>query len=153
MTSTCRSCHRSPKAGMFRHSLFVGTCGGPRQNASPKRWLILVGEPMPTRRGLTLSRTDAVRGQPMRDQNRRDMLADAERGEIRAVDLLWIPLDQIVRTPEALNSRQDYADADLDELTASIRTHGITSPILVRPIKRAEAEEYAVVIQGRPYVP
>jgi len=89
----------------------------------------------------------------MRDRHRREMLADAERGEIRAIDLLWIPLDQIVRTPEALSSRQDYADADLDELTASIRTHGITSPILVRPIKRAEAEEYAVVIQGRQYVP
>jgi ParB family chromosome partitioning protein len=89
----------------------------------------------------------------MRDQHRREMLADAERGEIRAIDLLWIPLDQIVRTPEALNSRQDYPDADLDELTASIRTHGITSPILVRPIKRAEAKDYAVVIQGRPYVP
>jgi ParB/RepB/Spo0J family partition protein len=108
---------------------------------------------MTARRTLTLSRPSAVREQPMRDQHRREMLADAERGEIRAVDLLWIPLEQIVETPETLNSRQHYADADLDELATSIRTHGITSPILVRPITRTEASLHAIAIQGRPYVP
>ena len=108
---------------------------------------------MASRRALTLSRTDAVRAQPMRDQNRHDMLADAGRGENRAVDVLWIPLDQIVQTPEALNSRQGYADADLEELASSIKVHGITSPVLVRPIKRAEAKAFELVIQGRPYVP
>jgi ParB family chromosome partitioning protein len=105
------------------------------------------------RRGHTLSRVSAVREQPMRDQHRRDMLADAERGEVRAVDLLWIPLDQIVQTPETVNSRQAYREEDLAELTASIRTHGITSPVLVRPIKQAEAKEYEIIIQGRPFVP
>jgi ParB family transcriptional regulator, chromosome partitioning protein len=108
---------------------------------------------MPNRRPLTLSRTSAVREQPMRDQHRREMLADAERGESRAVDLLWIPLDQIVQTPAAFNSRQHYAEAELEELATSIRAHGITSPVLVRPITRAEAEEHAIRIQGRPYVP
>jgi ParB family transcriptional regulator, chromosome partitioning protein len=108
---------------------------------------------MPARRALTLSRTDTARAQPMRDQHRRDMLAEAERGEIRAVDLLWIPVEQIVQTPDTLNSRQVYADADIDELAASIKAHGITSPVLVRPIKRAEAKAFEIVIQGRPYVP
>jgi ParB family chromosome partitioning protein len=38
-------------------------------------------------------------------------------------------------------------------LVASVRAYGITSPILVRPITRAEAETQQIVIQGRPYVP
>jgi ParB family chromosome partitioning protein len=81
------------------------------------------------------------------------MLVEAQRGEIRAVDLLWIPLDQIVQTPEPLNSRQTYLEADLEELASSIKVHGITSPVLVRPIKRSEAKAFEIVIQGRPYVP
>lgn len=89
----------------------------------------------------------------MPEGHKRDMLADAERGESRAVDLLWISLEQIVQTPAELNSRQVYAAAELEELVASIRQHGITSPILVRPITRAEAEREAIVIQERPYVP
>src|SRR4051812_12832710 len=105
---------------------------------------------MTGRRGLTLARTSAVREQPMRDQHRRDMLADAQRGEIHAVDLLWIPLDQIVQTPEALNSRQQYQPDELVELTDSIRTHGITSPVLVRPITATEAKSQAITIQGLP---
>lgn len=108
---------------------------------------------MPGRRALTLSRTGVVREQPMREQHKREMLVDAERGEARAIDLLWIPIDQIVQTPDALNSRQQYEESELDELAASIRAYGITSPLLVRPITRVEAEAQRVVIQGRPFVP
>lgn len=108
---------------------------------------------MASRRSLTLIRTGVVREQPMSEGHKRDMLADAERGESRAIDLLWIPLEQIVQTPAELNSRQDYGAAEMEELVASIRQHGITSPILVRPITRAEAEREAIVIQERPYVP
>lgn len=89
----------------------------------------------------------------MRDHHKREMLVDAERGEIRAIDLLWIPVDQIIPTPDPLNSRQQYAEPELEELVASIREYGITSPVLVRPITRAEAEAQQVIIQGRPYVP
>ena len=89
----------------------------------------------------------------MREQHKREMLVDAERGEARAIDLLWIPIDQVVQTPDALNSRQQYAESELDELAASIRAYGITSPLLVRPITRVEAEAQRVVIQGRPFVP
>src|SRR4051794_37775797 len=108
---------------------------------------------MPGRRTLTLSRTAPVREQPMRDQHRREMLADAERGEIRAIDLLWIPLDQIVETPESLNSRQNYDEKDLTELVESIRANGITSPILVRPIRQLESKAHTITIQGKPFVP
>ncbi len=108
---------------------------------------------MPARRSLTLTRTGAVRGQPMAEQHRRDMLADAERGEMHALDLMWIPLDQITQTPEELNSRQRYAPEDISELAESIRVHGITSPVLVRPITAAEAAAQSVRIQGRAYPP
>jgi ParB/RepB/Spo0J family partition protein len=89
----------------------------------------------------------------MREQHRRDMLADAQRGEMHAVDLMWLPLDQITQTPEELNSRQRYAAEEIAELAESIRVHGITSPILVRPITAAEAAAQSVLIQGRSYPP
>jgi hypothetical protein len=81
------------------------------------------------------------------------MLADAQRGEMHAVDLMWRPLDQITQTPEELNSRQRYAAEDIAELAESIRVHGITSPVLVRPITAAEAAAQSVLIQGRSYPP
>jgi ParB family chromosome partitioning protein len=62
-------------------------------------------------------------------------------------------MDQIVQTPKALNSRKTYVEADLEELATSIKVHGITSPVLVRPIKRSEAKAFEIVIQGQAYVP
>ncbi len=42
-----------------------------------------------------------------------------------------LPIDLIDRNPR--NPRRDFRDADLDELVASLKSHGIVQPIVVRP--------------------
>jgi ParB/RepB/Spo0J family partition protein len=44
-----------------------------------------------------------------------------------------IPLAQLRESP--FNPRTQYLDADMEELQASIATHGVVQPILVRPIE------------------
>jgi ParB family chromosome partitioning protein len=47
--------------------------------------------------------------------------------------VVLIGIDTIAQTPEASNSRLHYHRSALDELSASIRQHGLLQPILVRP--------------------
>ncbi len=49
-----------------------------------------------------------------------------------------ISMDAIV--PNTLQPRQDFDVAALDELTASIRTHGVLLPVMVRPIGQGRYE-------------
>ena len=43
-----------------------------------------------------------------------------------------LPIDLIDRNPR--NPRRDFRDADLDELAASLKSHGLVQPIVVRPV-------------------
>lgn len=44
-----------------------------------------------------------------------------------------VPIEKIRANPN--NPRKHFSDAELDDLTASIKEHGIVQPILVRPVK------------------
>ncbi len=59
----------------------------------------------------------------------------AERGEQSVVDL---ELREIM--PNRRQPRSNPADADLDELAESIRTHGVIQPVIVRPIPLTKYE-------------
>ena len=43
-----------------------------------------------------------------------------------------VPIEQVYPNPR--NPRRRFAETDLDDLAASIRTHGIVQPIVVRPV-------------------
>jgi ParB family chromosome partitioning protein len=50
--------------------------------------------------------------------------------------------------PNPRNPRKAFSDADLDELTASVREKGVVQPILVRPVEGA-ADSYEIVAGER----
>lgn len=56
-----------------------------------------------------------------------------------------LPIASIAESPEARNSRRGYDQAKLNELAASIQTHGILQPIIVAP----EGEGYQVIAGNR----
>jgi ParB family chromosome partitioning protein len=55
-----------------------------------------------------------------------------------------LPIDLIDRNPR--NPRRDFREADLDELAASLKAHGIVQPIVVRPV--AGSNERFEIIAG-----
>lgn len=55
-----------------------------------------------------------------------------------------IPLAQLRKSP--FNPRTQYLDTDMEELQASIATHGVVQPIIVRPI---EGSLYEIVAGHR----
>jgi ParB family chromosome partitioning protein len=57
-----------------------------------------------------------------------------------------LPIELIVRNPD--QPRRDFAEAELDELAASIRERGVLQPILVRP-SPLEAGRYQIVAGER----
>jgi len=98
------------------------------------------------RRGLmrtaNLSNTDWVD-----DADRRALAAEVRRTR-QPNQLVHLSIGEIAPTPAERNSRASYDDASLDEMAASIREHGVLQPILVRPLPRHEAEDWAIVING-----
>jgi ParB family chromosome partitioning protein len=70
------------------------------------------------------------------------------------MQVAWLPIGEIVETPEERNSRTVYEPKSLDELAASIKEHGILQPLLVRPIRSHEADRYpTMLINGQPMSP
>lgn len=65
--------------------------------------------------------------------------AQAGRGQV------LLPIASIAESPEARNSRRGYDEAKLNELAASIQTHGVLQPILVSP----DGEGYQVIARNR----
>jgi ParB family chromosome partitioning protein len=55
-----------------------------------------------------------------------------------------LPIEFIDRNPR--NPRRDFRESDLEELAASLRTHGIVQPIVVRPV--AGSNERFEIIAG-----
>jgi ParB family chromosome partitioning protein len=51
-------------------------------------------------------------------------------------------------TPNPRNPRRDFADAELDELAASLRQRGIIQPIVVRPV-RGKRDAYEIIAGER----
>lgn len=60
-----------------------------------------------------------------------------------------VPIEKIRANPN--NPRRYFADSDLQDLTASIREHGIVQPILVRPVKGNDlaGAEYEIIAGER----
>ena len=57
-----------------------------------------------------------------------------------------LPIDLIDRNPR--NPRRDFREDDLDELAASLKSHGIVQPIVVRPVAGAD-ERYEIIAGER----
>jgi ParB family chromosome partitioning protein len=70
-----------------------------------------------------------------------EYLAEPQEGEVRKV-----PLDAIL--PNPLQPRQEFAPAELEELTSSIRENGLLQPLLVRP-SRSGNGKYELVAGER----
>jgi ParB/RepB/Spo0J family partition protein len=56
-----------------------------------------------------------------------------------------LPVASITESPEARNSRRGYDEAKLNELAASMQTHGVLQPILVAP----DGDGYQVIAGNR----
>jgi ParB family transcriptional regulator, chromosome partitioning protein len=70
------------------------------------------------------------------------MMAEAARGEDRTRDMVYLAIAEIARTPGDVNARVRYDEPALEELTASVREHGVLQPVLVRPIQTDETAEW-----------
>jgi ParB family transcriptional regulator, chromosome partitioning protein len=57
-----------------------------------------------------------------------------------------VPVEFLTRNPR--NPRRDFADAELDELAASLRERGIIQPIVVRPV-RGSSEKFEIIAGER----
>jgi hypothetical protein len=56
----------------------------------------------------------------------------AERAPERPVEFRMLPVDQVDESPR--NPRRSFDEAAMQELTESVRTHGVIEPIVVRPV-------------------
>jgi len=79
-------------------------------------------------------------------QARSPVLAPSGPGP-RLADAWQIPLARIDLNP--YQARQHFDEAALDELTASVREHGVLEPILVRPV--GDGERYEILAGERRY--
>ncbi len=70
------------------------------------------------------------------------MMAEGARGEDRTRDMVYLAVAEIARTPGDVNARVRYDEPALEELTASVREHGVLQPVLVRPIQTDEGTEW-----------
>jgi ParB/RepB/Spo0J family partition protein len=86
----------------------------------------------------------AVSERPLDARERRALASEAERA-LHPVNVANLPVERIIETPEARNSRRGYDEAKLNELAASIREHGVLQPILVMP----DADGYRVIAGNR----
>src|SRR6266571_4434849 len=73
---------------------------------------------------------------------RRAMMAEGARGEDRTRDMVYLAIADIARTPGDVNARVRYEEPALEELTASVREHGVLQPVLVRPVQPDERAEW-----------
>jgi ParB/RepB/Spo0J family partition protein len=87
---------------------------------------------------------DAVGGRPLDAAEQRTLAVEAERA-LHPINVASLPVEQIVETPEARNSRRGYDELKLNELAASIREHGVLQPILVTP----DGDGYRVIAGNR----
>jgi len=71
---------------------------------------------------------------------------EAEGGAANSEGLREIPIELIHRNPD--QPRQHFSEAEIDELTASIRDKGVLQPILVRPSPKTPGE-YEIVAGER----
>ncbi len=65
--------------------------------------------------------------------------AQAGRGQV------LVSVSSVAESPEARNSRRGYDEAKLNELAASIQTHGVLQPIIVAP----DGDGYQVIAGNR----
>ncbi|MCC6173887.1 MAG: ParB/RepB/Spo0J family partition protein [Chloroflexi bacterium] len=86
----------------------------------------------------------AVSERPLDQQERHSLAVEAERA-LHPINVASIPVERIVETPEARNSRRGYDEEKLNELAASIREHGVLQPILVTP----DGSQYRVIAGNR----
>ncbi len=77
--------------------------------------------------------------QPVQPEGRKQQDATAIRER-------YAPIERIGRNPA--NPRRHFADAELEDLAASIRKHGVVQPVLVRPSK-AEGIDYELIAGER----
>src|SRR5262250_590521 len=61
-----------------------------------------------------------------------------------------VPVEFLTRNPR--NPRRDFADAELDELAASLRERGIIQPIVVRPV-RGSNDKFEIIAGERRWRP
>jgi ParB/RepB/Spo0J family partition protein len=87
---------------------------------------------------------DAVGGRPLGADDRRALSVEAERA-LHPITVASLPVERVVETPEARNSRRGYDEEKLNELAASIREHGVLQPILVTP----DGDGYRVIAGNR----
>jgi ParB/RepB/Spo0J family partition protein len=85
-----------------------------------------------------------VADRPLDSGERRVLALEAERA-LHPIHVANLPVERIVETPEARNSRRGYDEGKLNELAASIREHGVLQPILVTP----DADGYRVIAGNR----
>ena len=71
----------------------------------------------------------------------------------RTENLVYLPVGEIAQTPDSINSRVRYHETALEELTESVREHGVLQPVLVRPVQPAEAEDLALSIKHEGWPP
>ena len=71
---------------------------------------------------------------------------EAEGGVVSGEGMREIPIELIHRNPD--QPRQHFSEAEIDELTASIRDKGVLQPILVRPSPKISGE-YEIVAGER----
>ncbi|MGH6859996.1 MAG: ParB/RepB/Spo0J family partition protein [Phyllobacterium sp.] len=74
-----------------------------------------------------------------------DRLPDEAPAPVAALDR-QIPIEFIARNPR--NPRRLFTEGDLDDLTHSIREHGIVQPVVVRPIKNS-SDRYELIAGER----
>jgi ParB/RepB/Spo0J family partition protein len=86
----------------------------------------------------------AVGDRPLGADDRRALAVEAERA-LHPITVASLPVERVVETPEARNSRRGYDEEKLNELAASIREHGVLQPILVTP----DGEGYRVIAGNR----
>jgi ParB family chromosome partitioning protein len=93
-------------------------------------------------RGLSalLGETEAEVSVAVRDGDSR-ATAQAREGDVRA-----LPIELVHNNPD--QPRRHFADAELEELSASIRAKGVLSPILVRP-SRSKDGQFEIVAGER----